>query len=82
LPGVVAARDTIMAQREKLGLYGPYAVWAQVVPPATVEAAREVAKDYRAAGIDGIILSESRAREPGFPAEDAASQALIETAAA
>ena len=82
LPGVVAARDTIMAQREKLGLHGPYAVWAQVVPPDTVEAAREVAKDYRAAGIDGIILSESRAREPGFPAEDAASQALIETAAA
>ena len=81
LAGVIGARETIMALRKDLGLTAPYPVYAQVEPPETIEAAREIARSYRDAGIDGIILSERLAREPGFPADDDISRALIEEAA-
>lgn len=81
LAGVVAARDRIMAIRGELGLSGPFPVYAQVVPPETIDAARQLAHAYRDAGIDGIILSESRAREAGFPKDDDVSRALVEEAA-
>jgi predicted TIM-barrel enzyme len=81
LAGVVAARDRIMAIRGELGLSGPFPVYAQAVPPETIDAARQLAHAYRDAGIDGIILSESRAREAGFPKDDDVSRALVEEAA-
>jgi probable F420-dependent oxidoreductase len=73
-------RKQVLEARAKEGL-GPIPVWVQVEPPETVEAAREMAKKYLDAGIDGIILSESRARAAGFPQDDAVSRALIEAAA-
>lgn len=81
LAGVIRAREKIAAVREKAGLRGPFPTYAQVTPPETIEAAREVARSYREAAIDGIILSENRAREAGFPADDEVSRALIEEAA-
>ena len=45
------------------------------------EQALDIAQRYRLGGIDGIILSEARAREAGFPADDQVSRALIEAAA-
>jgi probable F420-dependent oxidoreductase len=82
LDGVIAARERIRAQRQKLGLSGPFPVYAQVQPPETVEEAQAIARSYREAEVDGIILSERLARDPGFPADDDASLALIEEAAA
>jgi probable F420-dependent oxidoreductase len=80
LPGVVALRDQILAKRSELGKTEPLPVWVQVEPPETIEAAQDIGARYREAGMDGIILSEARAREAGFPADDAVSHALIETA--
>jgi probable F420-dependent oxidoreductase len=81
LDAVAVLRKQILDRRADLGKTGPFPVWVQVEPPETIEAARDVAKRYREAGMDGIILSEARAREAGFPADDAVSQALIEAAA-
>ena len=81
LEGVIAARNVVLDQRKKLGLDGPFPTFAQVEPPTTIEQARDVAKRYREARVDGIILSERRAREPGFPPSDDISLALIEEAA-
>ncbi len=81
LEAVIATRDQVLAKRKDLGKEGPFAVWAQIEPPETIEDAQRIGASYRDAGIDGIILSERRARDAGFPADDAASRALIETAA-
>ena len=74
-------RDKILAQRTKLGKTAPLPVWVQVEPPETIDLARGIGKRYREAGMDGIILSESRAREAGFPSDDQVSRALIKAAA-
>lgn len=81
LPNVIRAREKVLEYRSERGLSGPFPVFAQVEPPETIEAAKEIANSYREAGIDGIILSENLAREPGFPKDDNVSRALIETAA-
>lgn len=81
LDGVKAFREQLLELRAKAGRVGEFPIWAQVTPPETVEAAREVAASYKASGIDGIILSEARAREAGFPQDDAVSRLLIEAAA-
>jgi probable F420-dependent oxidoreductase len=73
-------RKQVMDQREKAGK-PPIPVWVQVEPPEAMEAAHNIGKRYREAGIDGIVLSERRAREAGFPAGDDVSRALIEAAA-
>jgi alkanesulfonate monooxygenase SsuD/methylene tetrahydromethanopterin reductase-like flavin-dependent oxidoreductase (luciferase family) len=73
-------RKQVIDLREKEGLL-PIPVWVQVEPPETIEQARDIGTRYREAGIDGIILSEARARGAGFPADDAVSRALIEAAA-
>ena len=80
LEGAAAMRKQVLEQREKLGK-PPIPVWVQVEPPETIAAAREIGTRYREAGIDGVILSERRAREAGFPADDEVSLALIEAAA-
>jgi alkanesulfonate monooxygenase SsuD/methylene tetrahydromethanopterin reductase-like flavin-dependent oxidoreductase (luciferase family) len=80
LEGVIASRARVLEEREKQGKGGPFPVWAQVEPPETVEAAQDVAAQYREAGIDGIILSERLARDAGFPKDDGVSRALIEAA--
>jgi alkanesulfonate monooxygenase SsuD/methylene tetrahydromethanopterin reductase-like flavin-dependent oxidoreductase (luciferase family) len=81
LEGAIGARETVLERRRELGMTGPFPVYAQVEPPETAETAREIAKSYRDAGIDGIILSERFARDPGFPKDDDVSRLLIEAAA-
>jgi probable F420-dependent oxidoreductase len=81
LAGVIALRDQILAKRAELGKTDRLPVWAQVEPPETSDQARDIGTRYREAGMDGIILSEARAREAGFPGDDAVSHALIEAAA-
>ncbi len=81
LSAIAAMRDQILAKRKELGKSGPLPVWAQVDPPQTIEAAEEIGRSYREAGVDGVILSETTARSAGFPADDAVSQALIAAAA-
>lgn len=80
LAGVIGARNTVLERRKELGL-DPFPVYCQVEPPETIDAAVELAKSYREAGVDGIVLSERVAKESGFPKEDAVSKALIEAAA-
>ncbi len=80
LAGVIGAKDTVMERRRELGL-DPFPVYCQVEPPETIAAAKELATNYREAGISGIILSERVAKESGFPSDDAVSRALIEAAA-
>jgi hypothetical protein len=75
----MAAREKLRGMRGELGRTGPFPVYAQVEPPETDEAARQMAKSYRDAGIDGIILSERLARENAFPAHDVAA-VLLEAA--
>jgi alkanesulfonate monooxygenase SsuD/methylene tetrahydromethanopterin reductase-like flavin-dependent oxidoreductase (luciferase family) len=80
LAGVIGARDTVLERRKELGLE-PFPIYCQVEPPETIEAARETARSYKAAGLTGIILSERVAAEAGFPKDDDVSRALIEEAA-
>jgi probable F420-dependent oxidoreductase len=74
-------RDKIVDKRAELGKTDPFPVWIQVEPPETIDLARNIGERYRVAGIDGIILSEARAREAGLPADDRVSRALIKAAA-
>jgi probable F420-dependent oxidoreductase len=80
LEGVISARDTVIVRRKELGLE-PFPVFCQVDPPQTVGEAVKLARAYRDAGVDGIVLSERLAREAGFPGDDTVSRALIEAAA-
>lgn len=81
LEAVLVTRDQVLAKRKEYGIESPFVVWAQLEPPEEIEAARDVARKYREAGIDGIILSERRARDAGFPQSDDVSRALIKEAA-
>ena len=81
LEAVSGLRQQILDKRAELEKTDPFPIWVQVAPPETLEQARDIAQRYRAAGIDGIILSEARAREAGFPADDQVSRALIKAAA-
>lgn len=81
LDGVKVFREQLTELRSKAGREGDFAVWAQVNPPESEAAARELATQYREAGVDGIILSEALAREAGFPKDDAVSRVLIEASA-
>jgi probable F420-dependent oxidoreductase len=69
-------RDQLLAAREEAGKTGEFPIHVQVLPPETVDAAREMVEKYAAIGIDGIILSEALARAPGFPPGDV-GQALL-----
>lgn len=80
LEGVVMMRGQVLEQLQKLDK-PPIPVWVQVEPPETIEAAQDIGTRYRDAGMDGIILSEARARAAGFPMEDDVSRALIAAAA-
>lgn len=81
LEQVVRAREKVLEQRRALGKTDPFPVYSQVDTPETIDAARAMGRSYREAGIDGIILSETLARQPGFPRDDAVSRTLVEAAA-
>jgi len=82
LESAVTMRERVLAFRQKYGREGPFPTWVQVEPPSSIEQARDIARRYREAGVDGIILSEARAREAGFPPDDEISRAVLEEAAA
>jgi probable F420-dependent oxidoreductase len=63
-------KERLLSERARLGKTGYLPVHAQVLPPETVDAAREMVEKYTAAGVDGLILSEALARAPGFPPDE------------
>jgi alkanesulfonate monooxygenase SsuD/methylene tetrahydromethanopterin reductase-like flavin-dependent oxidoreductase (luciferase family) len=73
---IAQIKERLTADRQKLGRPGEFPVHAQVIPPETPEAAREMVDTYGKAGVDGLILAESLARAPGFPPEEAAAALL------
>jgi len=75
-------RTRVLALREKYGRDGVFDVWAQASPPDDVAAAKEMARAYRAAGMDGLILTYPGDLPAAFLARAAAARALIESAAA
>ncbi|MBI5289061.1 MAG: TIGR03619 family F420-dependent LLM class oxidoreductase [Chloroflexi bacterium] len=72
----------IRGGREQYGRGGPFPFFAQASPPENVDAARQMARDYAAAGIDGLILTYRDVPVPDAflapPARDAV-RALIES---
>jgi probable F420-dependent oxidoreductase len=74
--------ETIRALRERYGRGGPFSFYAQAAPPADVTAAKGMARAYRDAGIDGLILTYPGAPVPQAflaPAARDAVHALIES---
>jgi probable F420-dependent oxidoreductase len=69
-------RQRLIEDRSRLGLTGAFPIHAQVIPPETNEAAEEMVRSYSEAGMDGIILSEALAREPGFPPGEVGAELL------
>jgi len=74
--------EKIRAGRERYGRSGPFPFFAQASPPDSIAAARQMARDYAAAGIDGLILTYRDGPVPAAflaqPARDAV-RALIES---
>jgi len=75
--------ERIVALRERYGRNGPFPFFAQATPPDGIDTAKRMARDYAAAGIDGLILTYRDAPVPDAflaqPARDAV-RALIEAA--
>jgi len=66
--------------RREFGRAGPFPVLAQASPPATIEDAKAMARDYSAAGIDGLILTYPRLVPDAFLQSRVVPNCLIETA--
>jgi probable F420-dependent oxidoreductase len=76
---IASIKARLTTERESRGTTGDFPVHAQVMPPETAAAARELVEKYRAAGVEGLILAEALARAPGFPPDDVGA-ALLEFA--
>lgn len=79
---IAAAKTTIDALRERYSRTGAFRVYVQVPSPDDVAAARQLARAYRAAGADELILTYPSPPPEPLRAASAATQALIEAAAA
>jgi probable F420-dependent oxidoreductase len=75
------SRAHVLALREKYGRTGPFVVWTQASPPDSIDAAKEMARAYRDAGMDGAILTYAGDVPAAFLDRADAARALIESAA-
>ena len=71
-------RNTVLGMRESFGRTGPFPVWAQVVPPETLDDAERLVSEHAEAGADGLILATPLANETGFPKDEAITQKLLD----
>lgn len=76
-----AARDALMRLRERYGRTGEFPIWTQTAPPEDVAGVKAVARAWRAAGADGLILTYAEGVPEGFTAHPDVARALIEEAA-
>ncbi|HEY8173058.1 MAG TPA: TIGR03619 family F420-dependent LLM class oxidoreductase [Dehalococcoidia bacterium] len=79
---IAAAKAKIDALRARYGRTGAFRVYVQVPPPQNTDAAGELARSYRDAGADELILTYSEPVPEAFLRAEAPLRALIETAAA
>ncbi len=76
-------RDTIASLRSKYNRTSPFEVWTQAPPPDDIAAAKQMAHDYNAARIDGVILTYASGVPDAFTTQRRdVAQAFIESAAA
>jgi len=73
-------RDELLRLRECYGRAGEFPIWTQTAPPETVADAKDVARAWRDAGADGLILTYAQGVPDGFLANPDATRALIEGA--
>lgn len=71
-------RTTVLGMRESFGRTGSFPVWAQVVPPESVEDAERLVAEHADAGADGLILATPLADATGFPKDEAVTNKLLE----
>jgi hypothetical protein len=70
-----------MEMRREFGREGPFPMYAQVMPPADADAAKELVRAHAEAGMDGLILAA-----PGsvsgieFLENEGAAKAVVEAA--
>jgi probable F420-dependent oxidoreductase len=77
--------NTVQSLREKraeAGRSGDFPIFCQVNPPASEESGRELIRNFRNAGADGIVLAEPMGRSDGFPADDVITHAILDEARA
>lgn len=73
-------RARLDALRAEYGRTGAFPFYAQAAPPDGVDAAKEMARAYGAAGVDGLILTYEGGLPEAFLAARDAARALIELA--
>ncbi|MBF6601054.1 MAG: TIGR03619 family F420-dependent LLM class oxidoreductase [Dehalococcoidia bacterium] len=74
-------RGELLALRERAGRSGHYPVWTQTAPPENIGDAKAMARAWRAAGADGLILTYAGGAPDGYLAREDVARALIESAA-
>ncbi len=77
--------DTAQRLRERraaAGRRGDFPIFCQVDPPASPESGRELVREFRNAGANGLILAEPMGKSHGFPPDDAITRAVIDEAQA
>ncbi|MDE3095300.1 MAG: TIGR03619 family F420-dependent LLM class oxidoreductase [Chloroflexota bacterium] len=74
-------RARALELRGRYGRGGAFPVWTQASPPGDVAAAKEMARRWRDAGADGLILTYEGTVPDAFLAQADAARALIESAA-
>ena len=74
-------RRELLALRERYGRTGDFPIWTQTAPPDSVAAAKEMARAWRDAGADGLILTYEGDVPDAFLAQEDAVRALIEASA-
>jgi hypothetical protein len=74
-------RGELLALRERYGRDGDYPIYTQAPPPDSIAAAKEMARTWRDAGADGLILTYDGIVPDVFLAQEDVVRALIETAA-
>jgi probable F420-dependent oxidoreductase len=74
-------RESVLGLRTRYGRNAAFPVWAQAAPPSTTDDAKEMARAYREAGMDGLILTYDGEVPAAFLRTQDAARALIEAAA-
>ncbi|MHB8682862.1 MAG: TIGR03619 family F420-dependent LLM class oxidoreductase [Dehalococcoidia bacterium] len=74
-------RARVLELRARYGRNGDFPVWTQASPPESVDTAKEMARRWRDAGADGLILTYAGEVPDAFLALSDAVRALIESAA-
>ncbi len=74
-------RSELLALRERYGRSGDFPFWTQTAPPESIASAKEMARAWRDAGADGLILTYAGDVPDAFLAHGDAARALIEASA-